>query len=63
MVVGVILLVMDVFECDQVKVVNFIVVGKEGENILGYLNEFYVEVIMDFIEEYKVKVKVILVRY
>lgn len=63
MVVGVILLVMDVFECDQVKVVNFIVVGKGGENILGYLNEFYVEVIMDFIEEYKVKVKVILVRY
>lgn len=37
--------------------------GKEGENILGYLNEFYEEEIMDFIEEYKVKVKVILVRY
>lgn len=38
-VVGVTSPVTDVSECDQVKAVNSIVAGKEGENIPGHLNE------------------------
>lgn len=62
-VAGVTSPVTDISECDQVKVVNSIVAGKEGENIPGHLNELYEEETTDLTEEHKAKVKVILVRY
>lgn len=62
-VVGVTSPVTEVSECDQVKVVNSIVAGKEGQNIPGHLNELYEEATTDLTEEHKAKVKVILVRY
>uniref|UniRef100_A0A8W8HRM1 Uncharacterized protein n=1 Tax=Magallana gigas TaxID=29159 RepID=A0A8W8HRM1_MAGGI len=54
-VVGVTSPVTDVPESDQVKVVNCIVAGKEGENIPGHLNELYKEATTDLTEEHKTK--------